>query len=225
MLYFCHILIAVTNGRLGLFWGALQTAGTMIAFVTVMGYEEELPKSRAAFSVDAIGTMFGAVFGLSPVTAYIESGAGVAAGSRTGLTAIFCGFFFLLSIFFAPIIASIPPWASGGALIVVGCIMAGSLNKVKWHDPAHAATAFLTLLIMPLTYSIAYGLLAGLACWIILQSAFKLLSLAGIERPTFEPEPTSLVPNDTPKEDNVGGAPSSENEVSVKADEESNADA
>jgi AGZA family xanthine/uracil permease-like MFS transporter len=172
---------------------SLQTAGVMIAFVTVMGYEDELPKSRAAFSADAIATIFGAFFGVSPVTAYIESGAGIAAGSRTGLTAIFCGFFFFLSIFFAPIIASIPPWASGGALIVVGCIMAGSLGKVKWHDPAHAATAFLTVIIMPLTYSIAYGLLGGLLCWIFLQAAFKLLSLVGIERPVFEPEPTGVV--------------------------------
>ena len=160
----------------------------MIAFVDVMGFKDELPKSRAAFSVDAIATMFGALFGLSPVTAYIESGAGIAAGARTGLTAIFCGFFFLLSVFFAPIIASIPPWASGGALVVVGCIMAGSLNKVKWHDPTHAATAFLTVIIMPLTYSIAYGLLGGLMCWVLLQIAFKVLSLAGIERPNFEPE-------------------------------------
>ena len=81
-----------------------------------MGFVDEetgdFPASKQAFSVDALSTMFGSIFGLSPVTSFIESGAGVEAGSRTGLTAVFCGLFFFLSIFFAPIIASIPPWAT-----------------------------------------------------------------------------------------------------------------
>lgn len=63
--------------------------------------------------------------------------------------------------------------------------MARSLKDIKWDDPAHAATAFLTVIIMPLTYSIAYGLLAGIACWIVLQSLFKLFAFIGIERPSF----------------------------------------
>lgn len=63
--------------------------------------------------------------------------------------------------------------------------MARSLKEIQWNDPAHAATAFLTVIIMPLTYSIAYGLLAGIACWIFLQCLFKLLALVGIERPSF----------------------------------------
>lgn len=159
--------------------------------VSNMGYCDEngdFPKSKMAFASDALATLFGSFFGLSPTTSFIESAAGVGAGSRTGFTACLCGVFFLLSIFFAPVIASIPPWATGGSLIVVGALMAKSLKNVKWHDPAHAATAFLTVMMMPLTYSIAYGLIAGIGCWIACSLAFKFLSLVGMERPEFEEE-------------------------------------
>jgi len=162
-----------------------------MGLVSSMGYvneEGDFPRSRQAFAADALATMFGSIFGLSPVTSYIESAAGVEAGSRTGLTAVFCAFFFFLSIFFAPIIASIPPWATGGSLIIVGALMAKSLAHVKWYDVSHAATAFITVMIMPLTYSIAYGLIAGICTWIVLQGTFWLLSLVGVEKPSFEEE-------------------------------------
>ncbi|GAX17840.1 hypothetical protein FisN_18Hh041 [Fistulifera solaris] len=115
----------------------LDTSGTLLGIVSAMGYvneEGDFPKSYFAYSADALATIFGSIFGLSPVTSYIESGSGVEAGSRTGLTAVFCGFFFFLSLFFAPIIASIPAWAIGGALIIVGSLVARSLAKVKWYD-------------------------------------------------------------------------------------------
>jgi len=169
----------------------LDTSGTLMGIVSSMGYVNEdgdFPKSTRAFAVDALATMFSAIFGCSPCTSYIESAAGVEAGAKTGLTAIFCGIFFFISIFFAPIIASIPPWAVGGALIIVGALMAKSLAKVKWYDVTHASTAFVTVMIMPLTYSIAYGLIAGLLVWTVMQSVFKILSFAGIEPPSFEPE-------------------------------------
>ena len=124
-----------------------------MGIVSNMGLTDEhgdFPKSRAAFSVDALATMFGSLFGLSPVTSYIESAGGVGAGARTGLTALFIGIFFFLGLFFAPIIASIPPWATGGALILVGSMMARSLKDVKWYDITHAATAFITVIVMPL---------------------------------------------------------------------------
>lgn len=98
-------------------------------------------KSRAAFAADALATMFGSVFGLSPVTSYIESASGVEAGSRTGLTAVICGFYFFMSIFFAPIIASIPPWATGGALIIVGALMCRSLGDIKWCESYNVMSA------------------------------------------------------------------------------------
>jgi adenine/guanine/hypoxanthine permease len=177
----------------------LDTSGTLMAIVQSMGIadsEGNFEGARMAFCADAVSVIVGSMFGLAPVTAYIESGAGVAAGARTGITAIVCGFLFFLSIFFAPIIASIPPWATGGALIITGALMAESLGKIKWYDITHASTAFLTVLIMPLTYSIAYGLLAGIICYLILNITFTVLEYAGIPRPVFyEPEPV-IVPAD-----------------------------
>lgn len=170
----------------------LDTSGTLLGIVSNLGYVDDqgdFPRSKIAYSCDALATLVGSFFGLSPVTSYIESAAGVGAGARTGLTACFCGFFFFLSIFFAPIIASIPAWATGGALIVVGSLMAKSLRKIKWHDPTHAATAFLTVMVMPLTYSIAYGLIAGIGTYLVLNGTFFLLALVGIDKPVWEEEP------------------------------------
>ena len=182
-----------------------------MAIVSSMGHvdaEGNFPGARMGFASDAIATIIGSIFGLSPITAYIESGAGVQAGARTGITAIFCGFFFFLSIFFAPIIASIPPWATGGALIITGALMAQSLGKVKWYDITHASTAFLTVIMMPLTYSIAYGLLAGIMCYIILHGTFTLLEFVGIEKPKFY-DPDATETTTTPSSDQV--ATSSDN--------------
>ncbi|KAG7351012.1 xanthine/uracil permease family protein [Nitzschia inconspicua] len=199
----------------------LDTSGTLMGIVSNMGFTDEhgdFPKSRQAFSVDAISTMFGSIFGLSPVTSYIESAGGVGAGARTGLTALFVGFFFFLSLFFAPIIASIPPWATGGALILVGSMMARSLKDVKWYDITHAATAFITVITMPLTYSIAYGLIAGIVIWIILQTVFWILGFLGIERPEFTEDdiPKGAVKSDDDK--GVDEKDNSEEQVEEAAD-------
>jgi AGZA family xanthine/uracil permease-like MFS transporter len=167
----------------------LDTSGTLLAMVSAMNLLDEngdFPKSRAAFSTDALATIFGSIFGLSPITSYIESAAGIEVGSRTGLTSVFVAFFFFLSIFFAPILASIPAWATGGSLIIVGALMARSLAKVKWESPAHAITAFVTVMIMPLTYSIAYGLIAGIGTWFFFKGTFFLLSFVGIPDPLAE---------------------------------------
>ena len=161
-----------------------------MALVQDLGYADEtgdFPRSRFAFASDAVATMIGSIFGLSPVTSYIESASGVEAGARTGLTAVICGFYFFLSIFFAPIIASIPPWATGGALIIVGAIMSRSLADVKWYNLSHAISAFLTVIIMPLTYSIAYGLIAGIGSFVIMEGTFVALSFVGIKKPEFHP--------------------------------------
>ena len=164
----------------------LDTSCTLLALVSSMnistGDGTEFPKSRQAFSVTAISSIFGAVFGLSPTVIFIESIAGVEAGARTGFAAVVVGFYFLLSIFFAPIISSIPPWATGGTLIIVGALMCRGLSKIKWEDPAHAIPALCTLIIMPLTFSIANGIIAGLFIYSVLQTVFKLLSLVGISR-------------------------------------------
>ena len=169
----------------------LDTSGTLLAIVSSMGMVDEngdFPNSRAAFSADALATIFGSFFGLSPITSYIESAAGVEIGSRTGLTSVFVAFFFFISIFFAPILASIPPWATGGSLIIVGALMARSLADIKWSDPCHAFSAFVTVIIMPLTYSIAYGLIAGITSWVICKGFFMIVkAVTGIADPTEDP--------------------------------------
>jgi len=164
----------------------LDTTGTLLAVVSPLGITDEkgdFPKSRQAFAVDAVATMVGSLFGLSPITSYIESAAGVEAGGRTGLTAIACGFYFFISIFFAPILASIPAWATGGALIIVGAMMCRNLALIQWNKIHHSLSVFVTIIVMPLTYSIAWGLVGGLSIWYTFQLVFYLLSLVGVEYP------------------------------------------
>lgn len=169
----------------------LDTSGTLLGIATSMGVVEDegnFPKSTQAYSVDAISTMFGSIFGLSPITSYIESGAGVEAGAKTGLTAVICGFYFFIAVFFAPILASIPPWAIGGALIIVGALMARSLTKLNFNRISHAVSGFLTVIVMPLTYSIAYGLIAGIGTYFVMEGIFWILSFVGLEVPVDEEE-------------------------------------
>lgn len=191
----------------------LDTSGTLLALVSSMGYvgeDGDFPNSRAAFTVDAISTIIGSLFGLSPVTSYIESAAGVEVGSRTGLTSVFVAFFFFISIFFAPILSSIPPWATGGSLVIVGALMARSLVNVKWENPAHAITAFVTVIVMPLTYSIANGLIAGIGIWICMKMVFLPLSLLGIPDPTLDGKEIQEEPK------KVGETSGKDNETSEK---------
>merc|ERR1739844_833092 len=179
----------------------LDTSGTLLAMVSGMGLLDEngdFPKSRAAFSTDALATIFGSIFGLSPITSYIESAAGIEVGARTGLTSVFTAFFFFFSIFFAPILASIPAWATGGSLIIVGALMARSLANVKWDNPAHAITAFVTVMIMSLTYSIAYGLIAGIMTWMVFKAVFVPMEMfLGIPNPSVIVEEEEAVAEKT----------------------------
>jgi AGZA family xanthine/uracil permease-like MFS transporter len=121
--------------------------------------------------VDGFSTTMGAVFGTSPVTTYIESAPGILEGGRTGLTAVTVSFWFFVSSIFAPIFASIPAWCTGSALIVVGAMMMKGLTKLNWEDPQESLPAFLTIITMPFTYSIAYGLILGLLTWCIMAAA------------------------------------------------------
>jgi AGZA family xanthine/uracil permease-like MFS transporter len=113
--------------------------------------------------------LFGAVVGTSPVTSYIESAAGVAVGGRTGLTSIVVGILFLATLFFAPLVQAIPPAATAPALILVGALMMGALAEIDWSDAAEAIPAFLTVIIIPFTYSIANGLAFGITSHAILK--------------------------------------------------------
>ncbi|CAA2999161.1 adenine guanine permease AZG1-like [Olea europaea subsp. europaea] len=118
---------------------------------------------------DASSIVVGSLLGTSPVTAFIESSTGIREGGRTGLTALTVAGYFMLAFFFTPLLASIPPWAVGPPLILVGVLMMRSVVEIEWDDMREAIPAFMTLILMPLTYSIAYGLIGGIGTYIILN--------------------------------------------------------
>ncbi|KAF2496319.1 xanthine/uracil permease family protein-like protein [Lophium mytilinum] len=137
----------------------------------------DFPRSTLAYCTDALCISIGAIFGCSPVTAFIESGAGIAEGGKTGLTAMTCGFCFLVSMFFAPIFASIPPWATGCTLILVGCLMIRQIVNINWRYIGDAIPAFVTVMFIPFGYSTAYGLIAGIMVYAALNGPIYLTKL------------------------------------------------
>ncbi|KAI1111757.1 xanthine/uracil permease family protein-like protein [Nemania sp. NC0429] len=146
------------------------TLYSMAKFCGVVEENGDFPRSTVAYCTDAACISIGSLFGCSPVTAFIESGAGIAEGGRTGLTAISAGFCFLISLFFAPILASIPPWATGSTLILVGCLMIRQVTNINWQYIGDAVPSFVTLAFMPFSYSVAYGLIAGMMVYIVLNT-------------------------------------------------------
>ncbi len=120
-----------------------------------------LPRAGRALTSDSIGTMAGAALGTSTVTAYIESTAGIAAGGRTGFTAVVVGLLFIVMLFFSPIISIVPPQATAPALVIVATFMLRNLVKVLWDDWTEALPAVVACLAIPLTYSISNGLALG----------------------------------------------------------------
>jgi AGZA family xanthine/uracil permease-like MFS transporter len=152
----------------------LDCTGTLYSMARFCGAIDERTQdfegSAVAYLVDAFGISIGSLFGVPPVTAYIESGAGISEGGATGLTAITTGLCFFISIFFAPIFASIPPWATGCTLVIVGSLMAKAAAEINWRYMGDAIPAFLTIAIMPFTYSIAYGLIAGICSYITINT-------------------------------------------------------
>ncbi|KAG5558106.1 hypothetical protein RHGRI_008127 [Rhododendron griersonianum] len=122
-----------------------------------------------AFMSDASAIVVGSLLGTSSVTAFIESSTGIREGGRTGLTALTVAGYFLLAFFFTPLLASIPAWAVGPPLILVGVLMMRSVVEINWDDMREAIPAFVTLILMPLTYSIAYGLIGGIGTYIVLH--------------------------------------------------------
>mmetsp|Transcript_79724 Transcript_79724/g.129238 ORF Transcript_79724/g.129238 Transcript_79724/m.129238 type:complete len:579 (+) Transcript_79724:26-1762(+) len=157
----------------------LDTTGTLFAMAKFANLidpvTQDFEGSTRAFMVDAISTSLGAVMGTSPVTTYIESAPGIEEGGRTGLTAVVVSFYFLLSIFFAPLLASVPPWATGPALITVGAMMMRGLVDIKWGNYGEAIPAFVTIALMPLTYSIAYGIIGGLFSYVVINGTDYLI--------------------------------------------------
>lgn len=140
---------------------ATATLYSMVRFCGVVNPKDgDFPRSTIAYCTDATFISIGALFGCSPITAFIESGAGIAEGGRTGLTAVVSGLCFIVSIFFAPIFASIPPWATGCTLVLVGCMMIRQVTQVNWRYIGDALPSFIVMTFIPFSYSVAYGLIA-----------------------------------------------------------------
>jgi len=149
-----------------------DTMGTLVGVASkanMLDKEGRLPRIRQALAVDAVGTIAGAALGTSTVTTYVESASGVAEGGRTGLTSLVTGVLFLLALFFSPIVAAIPGQATAPALILVGLFMMEPVLKIDFSDYTEAIPAFLTIILMPLTYSIAEGLVMGVLSYVVIK--------------------------------------------------------
>jgi AGZA family xanthine/uracil permease-like MFS transporter len=146
-----------------LFVDLFDNVGTMVGVCEQGGFikDGKIPRVGRALLADGVGTMVGAMTGTSTVTSYIESAAGVAAGARTGLGNVMVAGLFVLAMFFTPLAAAIPAFATAPALVLVGALMTESVAKVEWKDLSEGFPAFITLVAMPLTFSIATGLSLG----------------------------------------------------------------
>lgn len=164
----------------------LDCTGTLYSMARYCGAIDEdtqdFEGSAVAYIVDALGITFGSLFGCPPVTAFIESGAGISEGGTTGITACVTGLCFFFSIFFAPIFSSIPQWATGCTLILVGAMMARACTEINWRYIGDSVPAFLTLALMPFTFSIAYGLITGIITYIILNTGAWIIAKASSGR-------------------------------------------
>jgi AGZA family xanthine/uracil permease-like MFS transporter len=155
-----------------LFVDLFDNVGTLVAVTKKAGLQApdgSIPRLNRILLADSAATMVGAMAGTSTVVSYIESASGVTAGGRTGLTAVVVGLLFLVTLFFAPLVQAIPAAATAPALILVGALMVGSLVDVDWADPTVAIPAFLTLITIPLTFSIANGLAFGITSYAVLR--------------------------------------------------------
>jgi AGZA family xanthine/uracil permease-like MFS transporter len=165
------------------FLALFDSVGTLVGVGEQAGLMRNgtLPRARQALLADAVGTVAGAVLGTSTVTAYIESGAGVAAGGRTGLASLVTAALFLLSLFTYPLVRMIGGGVTVGQstlypviaapLILVGTMMIGGLRHISWDDPTEAIPAFLTIIMMPLTVSITEGVAFGVIAFVVLKFA------------------------------------------------------
>lgn len=168
-----------------LYTDIFDTVGTLIGVAEkgdLLDKEGKLPKAGGALMADAVGTVVGACLGTSTVTSYVESSAGVAAGGRTGLTAVTTAVMFLIAIVFAPVFLAIPGFATTPAMLYVGLLMLSSIKKVDFSgDAADVIGAFLAIIMMPFTYSIANGIMFGMMAWVILKLVTgKVKDISGV---------------------------------------------
>lgn len=157
-----------------LFVDLFDNIGTLVAVgkqANLFDKANEIPRINRILLADAAATVVGSFAGTSTVTSYIESAAGVAAGGRSGVTAIVAGLLFCVALFVAPVVGAIPGAATAPALIVVGSLMIAHAAEIPWGDPVVSVPAFLTILTIPLTFSIANGLAFGFTAYVILKIA------------------------------------------------------
>jgi len=166
-----------------LFVDMFDTVGTLVGVTDKAGMltkEGKIPRVKQALFADAIGTTFGAMIGTSTVTTYVESASGVSEGGRTGLTAFSAAMMFFLALFFAPLFIMIPDAATAPALFIVGLFMISPIHKIDLDDITESVPAFLTIIMMPLAYSIAEGITFGMLAYValkILTGKYKEISV------------------------------------------------
>jgi len=155
-----------------LFVNLFDSVGTLIGVASKAGLIDDkgnFPQVRKALFADALATTFGAILGTSTVTAYVESASGVASGGRTGLTAISTAVMFLIALFLAPIFLMVPAQATAPTLIIVGLFMLSSVIKIDFDDFTESIPAFLTMVMMPFSYSIAQGIIFGMLGFVFIK--------------------------------------------------------
>ncbi|HEV3200007.1 MAG TPA: NCS2 family permease [Bryobacteraceae bacterium] len=155
-----------------LFIDLFDNIGTLVAVgkkAKLFDKTHQIPRVNRILLSDATATIVGSVTGTSTVVSYIESAAGVAAGGRTGVTAIVTGLLFVVALFVAPVVGAIPAAATAPALIIVGGMMMGVVGEIRWDDPEVALPAFLTMMAIPLTFSIANGLAFGFTAFTLIK--------------------------------------------------------
>jgi adenine/guanine/hypoxanthine permease len=151
-----------------------DTMGTVVGLggeARLLDRDGSLPGIDRVLQVDSVAAAAGGALSASSNTTYIESASGIAEGGRTGLTAVVVGALFILSVFFAPLAAIIPPQATAPALVVVGFLMMTQIRTIPWDDLDLAVPAFLTMILMPFTYSITNGIGAGFIAYVFLKLA------------------------------------------------------
>lgn len=167
-----------------LFVHMFDTAGTLMGVAqraNLVNADGRIENLSRAMKADSASSVFGAVVGVPPVTSYVESAAGVAAGGRTGLTAVTVGVLFIAAMFFAPLAGMIPAYATAGALIYVAMLMMGSMAHIEWDEATDAIPAIVTAIMMPLTFSVADGIALGFITYVALKAGtgkFKEISVS-----------------------------------------------
>ena len=155
-----------------LFVDLFDTMGTLVGLSERSGFldrQGRLPRANRALLADSVGTVFGSVMGSATVTTYIESATGISSGARTGFASLVVALLFLGTLFLTPLVESIPVFATAPALIVTGVLMMASAARVNWSDASEAVPVFLTLISIPLTFSIADGLAVGFVAYPVIK--------------------------------------------------------